>query len=329
MKNSIMGLLAAWLLCSPLKASDIYNGTLVDAHSQKGGDISVKDLSNRINNSSIEYILLSFRVDPDKVGDELLEIKKLTGGKVRYLIPTKLGGFSNEQSSDNSAIDLIYQLKKSSERNNLNHVGFGEILVQHAPHDHERLKYDGVNFDLNSPRVSRAIQIVLEEKKPVILHLELNDYETASRKILNQIVSLANSNPKNTFLLIHMAQVDLNEAEFIIQNTKNVHFMTSHADKRNQNRKKTGKSQTGWINLLDSDGKIRKNWINLMNKNPKRFLLAFDNVFEHHWSARYENNISKWRRALSSLDGEASISVACNNANEYFGLGIECLRERK
>jgi hypothetical protein len=62
---------------------------------------------------------------------------------------------------------------------------------------------------------------------------------------------MANANPDSNFLLIHMAQADFSEAEFIIQNTHNVHFITSHADKRMQKRKRTGRSQTGWINIFN------------------------------------------------------------------------------
>ena len=115
-------------------------------------------------------------------------------------------------------------LKKN---NNIKYTGFGEIIVQHAPHNHSRLKYEGINNDLNSERISRAIQIVLNDDKPVILHVELNDYEKDSKKILNQLVELSKKYPNNNFLLMHMAQIEFSEAKFVINMTNNIYFITS------------------------------------------------------------------------------------------------------
>jgi hypothetical protein len=328
MKNVSLGLLVAILICKPTYAADIYDGTLIDAHSQKGKLISVEQLSAKINQTDVDYTLLSFRLNPKKIKEEFLKIKKTTGNKVRYLIPTKLGGFNKESSPADKAIRTITRLQRAAESDNLNHVGFGEILVQHAPHDTARLKYEGMNLDLNSERISRAIKIVLTDNKPVILHVELNDFEAAAKKILKQLVSLGNTNPNSDILLMHMAQAEFSEAEFIIKNTKNVHFVTSHSDNEMQRLAKTGKSQTGWINLFDKDDNLQEKWANLMNKNPKRFVLALDNVFDKDWLKRYEKRVLMWRKALASLDKKSSVLIACGNANDYFKLGIECLSER-
>ena len=323
-----IGLLVAMLICSPSYATDIYNGTLIDAHSQKGALISVEQLSAIINQTDVDYTLLSFRLKTKKIKEEFLKIEKLTGDKIRYLIPTKLGGFNKESSPVDKAIETITNLQKVSVRGKLNHVGFGEIIVQHAPHNHSKLKYEGINLDLNSERISRAINIVLKDKKPVILHVELNDYEADSKKILKQLVSLGNANPNNHFLLMHMAQAKFSEAEFIIKNTKNIHFVTSHADNIMQRLAKKGVAQTGWINLFDKDDKLQEKWVNLMNENPKRFVLALDNVWDKDWLTRYQKRVSMWRKALSSLDKDVASSIACKNANEYFKIGVECVSER-
>jgi len=327
--KKLLGIVVLGLLLSGnAYATDIYNGTLIDAHSQKGRLISVEQLSAVINQTDVDYTLLSFRLNPKKIKEEFLKIKKLTGGKVRYLIPTKLGGFNKESSSVDKAIGTITNLQKVSVRDKFNHVGFGEILVQHAPHNHKKLKYEGMNLDLNSERIKRAVNIVLKDDKPVILHVELNDYETDSKKILEQLVSLGNANPNSHFLLMHMAQAKFSEAELIIKNTKNIHFVTSHADNEMQRLAKKGVAQTGWINLFDEDDNLQKKWVNLMNENPKRFVLALDNVWDKDWLTRYQKRVSMWRKALASLDKKSSVLIACGNANEYFKLGIECVSER-
>ena len=328
MKNVSLGLLIAILICKPTYAADIYDGTLIDAHSQKGKLISVEQLSEKINKTDVDFTLLSFRLKPSKIKTELLEIKQLTGNKVRYLIPTKLFKFTQKTANSSMVVTRLRNLIKTTKQNDMDYVGFGEIIVQHAPHDHKRLKYDGINLDLNSKRISEAIDIVLKDNKPVILHVELNDYETDSKKILNQLVTLSNKNPNNNFLLMHMAQIEFSEAEFIIKNTKNIHFMTSHADNEKRLQMKQKKGQQGWINLFDKDDKLQKKWIDLMNENPKRFVFALDNVWDYQWLRGYKKRVSMWRAALASLDKKSSILIACGNANEYFNLGIKCVSER-
>ena len=328
MKIFSIGLLFGVITCCSSYANDIYSGTLVDAHSQKGRLISVERLSDVINQTDVDYTLLSFRLNPTEVKDELLEIKKSTSGKVRYLIPTKLGGFTKANSPVDRVIRTITDLQKESLSDKLDHVGFGEIILQHAPHNHRRLQYEGINLNFDTERIKRAINIVLEDKKPVIIHMELNDYEADSKKILDQLILISNANPSAHFLLIHMAQIEFSEAKYIIENTKNIHFMTSHADNEASLQAKGAIGQQGWINLFYENNKLQEKWLDLMNENPKRFVFALDNVWDHHWLQGYEERVAMWRGALASLKKESSVLIACENANEYFKLGIECLSER-
>ena len=55
---------------------------------------------------------------------------------------------------------------------------------------------------------------------------------------------------------MHMAQIEIEEAEVILKETKNVHFITSHFDPyraKNEKRKRLGKAQTGWITLFNKN----------------------------------------------------------------------------
>ena len=218
-------------------------------------------------------------------------------------------------------------MKKSK----IDYVGFGEIIVQHAPHNHKKLKYEGINLDLSSKRIKGAIDIVLGDKKPVILHVELNDYENDSKKILKQLIDLANKNPDDNFLLMHMAQIEFDEAVLIIKQTNNVHFITSHANNetfKKMKKREIGHSQSGWINIFDKDNNFKKNWMEIMNNNPRRFVLALDNVWDGHWLKGYATRVYIWRKALSSLDKQSALLIACENANSYFNLDIKCLQEK-
>ena len=319
------------LLSGNTYADTIYNGTLIDAHSQVGKLISNETVSKIINKNDIDLTLLSIRGKWKTATQRYKSIQKITQNKTRYLIPTKLRGFSRQNRPANLAIKGIKVLKKQAIKNNINYVGFGEIIVQHAPHNHKNLKYEGINNDLNSKRIVRAIGIVLKDNKPVILHIELNDYEEDSKKILSQLVKLSKKYPNNNFLLMHMAQIEFSEAEFIISKTNNIHFITSHADNEMEERMKrrSGRAQMGWINLFDKNNNFQKKWLDLMNKYPKRFVFALDNVWDKHWLRGYNNRINMWRNALASLNKDSALLIACENANTYFKIGIKCLKERK
>jgi len=321
----------AMSLNSNAYAENIFNGTFVDAHSQAGRLISSEQVSMIINKNDVDLTLLSFRVKPSTVTQKYKTIQNLTLNKIRYLIPTKLGQFTRKNQNPDIPIKVIKNLKKEAINNNINYVGFGEIIVQHAPHNHAKLKYEGINNDLNSSRILRAIDIVLSDNKPVILHVELNDYEEDSKKILNQLVDLSKKYPNNNFLLMHMAQIEFSEAKFIINKTNNIHFITSHADneREKQMKRSPGKGQMGWINLFDKNDNFQKKWLNLMNENPKRFVLALDNVWDFQWLKGYEERIYIWRKALASLNSDSASLIACGNANNYFKLDIKCLKDRK
>ena len=85
----------------------IYNGTLIDAHSQVGILISNEEVSKEINNNDVYLTLLSMRGKHENATKRYKSIQKQTQGKVRYLISTKLKGFARKKRDANKAISGI------------------------------------------------------------------------------------------------------------------------------------------------------------------------------------------------------------------------------
>ena len=329
MKNFTIGLLFGALTCGSSYAADIYNGTLVDAHSQKGKLISSEEVSEHINKSDVDLTLLSFRGGHRKIFNTFLAIDEQTKNKVRFLLPTKLGGHSKGVPLP-TVIERLKRFQNKAIDKDIEYAGFAEILVQHAPHDNKYLQWDGINYDLYNEGIGTIINFIIDDGKPVILHVELNDYEKDSKKILTQLIELSEKYPNTNFMLIHMGQVEFSEAVLIVNQTNNIHFITSLADNEVENRiKRMTKvsSQTGFINLFERDDSIQQKWVDLMNAHPKRFVLAVDRVFAGSW-LKYKDKIHLWRKALAKLDKQSSVLIACGNANEYFKLEIECVSER-
>ena len=186
-----VGFLFASITFSSSYAADIYNGTVIDAHSQRGPEISAENVSEQINKSDVDFTLLSFRGGRPKdlkPTQTFLAIDKLTKNKVRYLLPTKLGGHAKGAPLP-KVMKKLKRFQNKATDNDIEYVGFGEILVQHAPHDNKYLKWDGVNYDLYNEGISAMINFIIKDSKPVILHVELNDYEKDSKKYLANLLN--------------------------------------------------------------------------------------------------------------------------------------------
>tara|TARA_B100000029_G_scaffold439680_1_gene456380 strand:- start:655 stop:1413 length:759 start_codon:yes stop_codon:yes gene_type:complete len=238
----------------------------------------------------------------------------------------------------------LIELNRAANQYSQEAFGFAEILVQHAPHETRWLKYAGLDLDLKSERVTKAIDLVLDRKAPVILHLELNDYEPQSEMIIQQLGQLLARYPNHDFVLMHMAQATPEEARNLVESHASVHFMTSTADAfASFTVAKAGtshKAQVGWINLFSAlpDGAPYKSWLadylpvlewderwkSLIEAHSDRFVFAADNVFGPHWTKRYPAKLKLWRHALSLLTDKTARMMACANAKRLWKLEMAC-----
>ena len=153
-KRIIWIIILSITLTLKVSANDIYNGTFIDAHSQVGPLITNEEVSKQIIKNDVDLTLLSIRGKPKTATQRYISVNKLSKNKVRYLVPTKLKGFTRKKPSDDVVIKNNKYLKKDAIRNNIKYVGFGEIILQHAPHNHKKLKFEGINRDFKSKRIS-------------------------------------------------------------------------------------------------------------------------------------------------------------------------------
>tara|TARA_Y100000588_G_scaffold394086_1_gene512758 strand:- start:3469 stop:4551 length:1083 start_codon:yes stop_codon:yes gene_type:complete len=331
-----------------------WTGTIIDAHSQYGCKTDVEDIIYAIQNFRVNKTLFSARggcykkETPIESQMRILNLVRDLNGKGGFLISTKIGGLRHS-GIENEKAGLKW-LSINDKEFHKQAVGFGEIVVQHADHFHEELTVDGIQSDLESFRIQRAISIILKRKKPVILHLELNDSEDSSVKILYQLKRLLKKNPDRKFILIHMAQATVSEARSLIEDFSNIYFLTSRTNAlqvigRIKKKRRGDVTQFGWINFFNSPQenapykgwfkeylssmmwKIK--WRKLLERYPDRFIFAMDNVFNKHWKAkRYKREIRIWRKAFSLLPREIAMKIACENANKMWKLNVVCLAKQ-
>ena len=273
----------------------------------------------------------------------VLKLVQSLQGRASFLISTKLAGMSlpGTEYGKKGLSELARANKQLSDQS----VGFAEILVQHAPHDTNQLRYDGLSLDLESDRIAGAIDLAIDRDVPVILHLELDDYERRAAKILDQLHRLLSQNADRNFVLIHLAQATPAEAENLIEKHENIHFMTTSADAFTniavaQARRGKRTAQVGWANLFNDPPKAAPykgwladylptmrwddDWKRLIETHPERFVFAVENVFGQHWTKRYLPKLKLWRKAFSLLPRDAARMVACANAKRLWKLEVNC-----
>ena len=344
-RNVVVAALIAVALTGAAKAQ--YVGPIVDAHSQFGCEISASRIRQAIDGSGIAHTLLSAR---GCRGEEaiashrrVLKLVQSLPARASFLISTKLAGMS-QSGTENGKKGLV-ELSRANKQLFDVSVGFAEILVQHAPHETKQLRFDGLHLDLKSARIQDAMSLAIDRKVPLILHLELNDNESQSSEILEQLKHVLSENPQHDVVLIHMAQATPAEARSLIESHGNIHFMTSTADALAafavaQARSGKHKAQVGWVNLFSDPPKSTPykgwladylpamrwddDWKQLIEAHPERFVFAVENVFGPHWTKRYSVKLKIWRKAFSMLSEKAARMVACGNAQRLWKLDVAC-----
>ncbi|MDP6645809.1 MAG: amidohydrolase family protein [Rhodospirillales bacterium] len=313
-----------------------YRGTIIDAQGQLRCETNEVVIYTAIKKFDVAHTLLSAGGcnEVSKLSGLDLRVLKLVEelkGRASFLISPKKKFLKNLFRADQLHFDKA--------------VGFAEIMVQHVPYKHPSVRTKGINRDLQSGRTKKEISLVLGRKVPVMLHLELNDFEDQSAKILEQLKDLLKRKPNGNFILMHMAQASVSEARDLIGNHENIYFLTSGADallaaSLEYNRRKGYIAQIGWINLFNDPPKgapyngwfrdylptlkWRAEWKTLIESYPDRFIFAMDNVLANHWKKRYRFTLALWRKAFSQLSEETARKVACANANHLWRLNVEC-----
>ena len=163
-------------------------------------------------------------------------------------------------------------------------------------------------------RVKAALAGSRKKGWPFVVHIE---FAAAGRDYLDfmeKFEAMLRADPTYPFLLIHMGQLEANEAARLLQTHGNLHFITSHS-----NPVTVGRSKQPWVNMFDGDA-LAPEWTALVVRYPDRFVLGFDNVWADHWGDYYLEQVALWRQALQALPATVANAVAHGNAERLWRL---------
>lgn len=307
------GLLAVLMQAGAALAQQ--NLPIIDAHSQFDSQVPNEQIIAVVERAGVARVLLSSR-QGETVESRALELGRARPDLIGVLIASKWDRYENaekfaqgfEQRASNAAF-----------------VGMAEMLVTHAPHEHEHLKYAGIQLPLDAPQIKAGIRVARQRGWPLTLHLEFVDMgSTAAPQYLETLERLLRENRELPVVLIHMGQLNRVQVATLLAAHANLFLLTSHADNFSAagTRKLAEKgmtSQTGWINMF-SGRSLSADWRELMTRYPDRFVLAFDNVFPPHWSEQYSRKVAAWRAALLELPPDVAHKIAHENAERLWRL---------
>ncbi|MDZ7921935.1 amidohydrolase family protein [Rhodoferax sp.] len=191
-----------------------------------------------------------------------------------------------------------------------------EIILAHAPKgDRAREVY----LEADTPQVQAAIRQAITKGWPVVLHYEFRwltkAYGAEARaKRMEELTSLLSRYPQHPFALIHMAQLDADDAAGLLAAHANVVFLTSHA-----NPVKVSESSQPWTDMFVGED-LSPDWTALILRYPDRFIFAVDNVWPEDWSEKYVRQVTFWRQALGKLPDDVAHAVAHGNAERLWKL---------
>lgn len=291
-------LLAFGVSLSGAQASELY---LIDAHSQIDHFVDRSTIIPLMDKAGIRHVILSTRgkVKPGQI----------TGFAAKH--PDRITASVRSKGGHyESAAPKWFRFMKKQ----LSMPGFGamaEVIMWHAQKGNKAAE---VVVPPDDKRVRLALKGAKDKGWPFVIHIEF----AASRSpgtFMKKMEAMLENNLDTPFALIHMGQLEAEEAGRLLAKHPNFHFLVSHSNPITK-----ADSRQPWIDLFDGGRSLASRWKALFVKYPDRFILNFDNVFKEHWGDLYVRQAALWREALNKLPNEVAYKVAHENAERLWKL---------
>lgn len=288
------------LISKSAQAERLY---FIDAHSQIDHKIeNIKLVLRRMDENQVQITLLAARGKRDDA--DIIKLAEKSDGRIIASIRTKGNKYTKNQPQ------FYHKLKKQS--SNRQFGAIAEVIMYHAQKGNKAKEVDIYPHD---KRVHAALEAARKNNWPFVVHIEFASLAGKKRKrYMAEFESLLKENHLHPVLLIHMGQLQPQEAERLLAKHKNFHLLTSHADPITVNT-----SSQPWVNLFQGK-RFKPAWKTLMLKYPDRFVFALDNVWARHWKNDYTKKIKLWRKALAGLPPETAAKIAHGNAERLYNL---------
>jgi len=294
-------LVMALLITASAHAQSIDRLPLIDAHSQIDHEVDIKDIIGLMDKAGIAHVILAARSTVKHW--DIAELARQHPSRITASVRTKGGVYFRNSAKYYRLLDVQLGLPEFK--------AMAELIVWHAQ---KGTKAREVILPIDSEQVQAAFKAAKGRNWPFIVHIEYKAAGTDGPIFLKSFEELAAANLNMSFVLIHMAQLEVDQVERLIKAHSNVYFMPSHTSPTIVNN-----SKQPWTELFD--GKyLKPAWANLMTTHADRFIFAIDNVWQKHWYKKYDSQTKQWRQALAKLPREAAHAIAHKNAERLWKL---------
>lgn len=280
---------------------DLY---FVDAHSQLPGGLDVEDIIPLMDQAGVKRTILSAR--NDRAPQDVADFAEAHAGRITAAVRSKGKSFGENSPKFKKLIKEQTDLPVFQ--------AMAEVLLFHAQ---KGAKAPKIEASPDDPQVQLLLKIALKHNWPFITHYEFAAAGWDKSDLMNDFEALVKANPEHPFMLIHMGQLNVEEATRLLSTYSNVYFMTSHS---NPISKAENPGQP-WINMFEGE-RLASKWGDLMTAHPDRFVLTFDNVWPEHWGNFYLDEAALWRKALAELPPEVAHAIAHGNAERLWNLPL-------
>jgi predicted TIM-barrel fold metal-dependent hydrolase len=278
---------------------------LIDAHAQVDETIDFQTAIHLMDRAGIRRVILT--AVGHRTSQEIVRFSQQYPDRVLPSVRTKIPAYLN----DNGNLDQA--LRKQTESGDFR--AMAELLMYHAAKRRgaaENRARETIIYP-SDPRVQTALQLAIEQKWPLVVHIEFSSPSIQDRgRFMRELERMLDAHPEEPFVLTHMGQLRSADVQRLIEAHPNIYFLTSRSDPLI-----IGHGQQPWVNMFRGNG-LADEWKRLMVRYPERFALAFDNVWPEHWSDLYVERARLWHHALSELPPSVAQAVAHGTAERLW-----------
>src|SRR5215469_6736674 len=293
-------------LCgAPGQDGELY---LIDAHGQIDETIDFQTAIRLMDQAGIRRVILTpvGRRKPE----EIVYFSRQYPSRVLPSVRTKISAYL-----DNSG-NLDQALRRQAHSGDFG--AMAELLLYHAAKRRgvaENRALETIIYP-SDPRVQIALQLAMEQKWPLVVHIEFSSPSIPNRaRFMRELEQMLDAHPEEPFVLTHMGQLRSADLQRLIEAHPNVFFLTSRSDPLII--RPAGNGRQPWVNMFRG-GELADDWERLMVRYPERFAVAFDNVWPEFWSDLYVERARLWRHALGGLPASAAQAIAHGNAERLW-----------
>lgn len=278
---------------------------LIDAYSRADQDINLNEIIAMMDRAGISRLILGARGKRHIRG--VIQAAKAHPNRITASAKIKTKFFLQNSSE-------YYKMIEKQSRFPI--IGaMSEVTIFYAKKGVARFgnKFSEITIDFNDPRIQAAIKIAKKKEWPLIVFLEFGSAGERYKGLMNGFKEFLRQLAPHPVVLARMGQLTKSAVESLIKGHSNIYFFTAHANPVFMSQYQS----RPWTNMFSGHG-LAPNWEKLVSSHPKRFILAFENVFREHWQSYYAHQACLWQRALQKLPREAAHAVAHSNAERLW-----------